>query len=123
VSLDGLAAGRVEHAGRKLALRLDMDAERVHAVAALDAAVLDAARARVAALPAPGADPGAAVRALVRRELAGRLGTPPGALRVERCGRVPWLWLAGAAAPLPLSLSHHGRFVSFACMLPAGGRA
>jgi hypothetical protein len=122
VSLAGPGCGRVAHAGRGFALRLDVDGERVHAVAALDAAALAAVRARVAALPAPGVDPSAAVRTLVRREAGGWLGAPPGALRVERRARIPWLLLAGAAAPLPLSLSHHGRFVAFACMLPAGGR-
>jgi hypothetical protein len=122
VWLEAPDRGWVEHAGLELPLRLDADAERVHAIAAESGTALAGVRAGIAALPAPDIDPSGAVRALVQRDVAAKLGAAPDALRIERRGRVPWLWPPGAAAPLQLSLSHHGRYVAFACMLPPGGR-
>jgi hypothetical protein len=56
--------------------------------------------------------------------VAERLGLAAGEMRVERRGRIPRLLLPGAGA-LDLSLSHHGRLVSFACELegPSPGSA
>ncbi len=71
-------------------------------------------RSRVAELPAPEADPSAAVRALAREELAPLLGTSVAALEIARRGRIPVLRIDGRDAPYDLSLSHHGRFVAYA---------
>jgi phosphopantetheinyl transferase (holo-ACP synthase) len=121
VSLAG-GAGAVEHAGLRIPVRIEADAERVHAIAADAPAALARVHARVAELPAPGADPSAAVRALACRDLAAWLGSAPEALEIARRGRIPFLRVAGAEAPLDLSLSHHGRFVAWACERVACGR-
>jgi hypothetical protein len=62
-------------------------------------------------------DPSQAARALAARELARRAGAPLEAVRFARRGRVPLVWLAGHDLRAHLSLSHHGRFVAFACRL------
>lgn len=114
VSLDGAAGGSVEHGGRRIPVRVEADAERVHAVAIDRAERLPTVRARVAELPAQGADPSAEVRRLAREELAAVLGAEAGALEIGRRDRIPVLRLAGRDAPFDLSLSHHGRFVAYA---------
>jgi len=96
----------------------------VHAVArqAGDApAFTETAVARLA----PGEEsPHAAVRRLVRERLAPVFGVAPADLAVHREGRIPVLWLHGERSDADLSLSHHGRFVSFACRLsPERGAA
>jgi len=114
VRLDDAHDGSVEHAGRRIPVRVDADAERVHAVAIDRAEALAGVRSRVAELPARDADASAAVRVLAREELARWLGTQPDALEIGREGRIPVLRMAGAPAPFDLSLSHHGRFVAYA---------
>src|SRR5262245_24406175 len=61
-------------------------------------------------------DPSLAARDLAVRRVAERLGLDASGLRVLRRGRIPSLALPGGGA-LALSLSHHGRFVAFACEL------
>jgi phosphopantetheinyl transferase (holo-ACP synthase) len=107
--------GSVEHLGREIAVRVESDGERVHAIATDAHDGFSRIRARVAELPAPDADPSAAVRALAREDLAPLLGAEPGSLEIGRRGRIPLLLVGGRAAPLDLSLSHHGRFVAWAC--------
>jgi phosphopantetheinyl transferase (holo-ACP synthase) len=114
VSLDFAGDGTVEHAGRRIPVRIDADAERVHAVAIDRVEALPAVHARVAELPDVSADPSAAVRQLAREELAPLLGAAPDALEIARRERIPVLRLAGRDAPFDLSLSHHGRFVAYA---------
>jgi len=58
-----------------------------------------------------------AVRRLVGERLAPVLGVTPAAVAIQREGRIPMLWLHGRRTDADLSLSHHGRFVSFACRL------
>ena len=107
--------GAVEHEGREIPVRVEADAERVHAIATDARAGFARIRARVAELPTPDANPSAAVRALARADLATLLGAAPEALEFARRGRIPVLCVAGGEAPLDLSLSHHGRFVAWAC--------
>jgi len=114
VSLSGGSDGTVEHKGRSIPVRVEADAERVHAVATDRAEALDGVRSRVAELEATDADPSAAVRRLAREELAPLLGAEPGALEIGRRDRIPVLRMAGRDAPFDLSLSHHGRFVAYA---------
>jgi hypothetical protein len=115
VHFDRDLAGSVEHAGREIPVRVEADLEHVHAIATDAREGFVRIRARVAELPAPGADPSAAVRALAREDLAPLLGASPEALEIVRRGRIPVLRIAGGEAPLDLSLSHHGRFVAWAC--------
>jgi hypothetical protein len=122
VRLGSGLAGMVEHAGREFPVRVEADAERVHAIASDARDGFARIRACVAELPAPGANPSEAVRALARADLAELLGAPPAALEFARRGRIPVLRVAGGEAPLDLSLSHHGRFVAWACE-PLGCRS
>jgi len=107
--------GAVEHAGREIPVRVELDAERVHAIAVDAIEGFARVHSRVAELPSPGADPSAAVRALAREGLAPLVGARPEALEIARRGRIPVLRVGGAEAGLDLSLSHHGRFVAWAC--------
>jgi phosphopantetheinyl transferase (holo-ACP synthase) len=114
VHIDATGAGRVEHEGRDISVRVEKDAERIHAVASDTAASLSQVRARVAELPTADANPSAAVRALACEDLAGVLGRDPGLIEIARRDRIPVLRVVGEDAPLDLSLSHHGRFVAWA---------
>jgi len=109
--------------------------ERVHVVALPVGADWGAVDFAVERLESIGSDPRIAVRALAIREISrslgiaphrlaiGRLGASPsgwrgGPLRAElgepRPSRIPTIELDGAPTSLSLSLSHHGRFISFA---------
>ncbi len=60
--------------------------------------------------------PSRAVRELVVQRLGEHFHTSPDAFELRRDGRIPRLRMAGAAeGAIDLSLSHHGRFVAFAC--------
>ena len=63
------------------------------------------------------ADPSRAARALAARVLGEELDLPAEAFHFGRCGRVPTLTVEGRRGSLDLSLSHHGRFVAFACQV------
>jgi len=63
------------------------------------------------------ADPSRAARALAARVLGEELELPASAFRFGRRGRVPTLTAEGRRGSLDLSLSHHGRFVAFACQV------
>lgn len=66
-----------------------------------------------------GGDASRDVRELARRTVASELGRDEREVRVERHpGEAPLLHWDPEAAPLPISLSHHGRLVAFACELP-----
>jgi hypothetical protein len=70
--------------------------------------------------PFVGEDASAAARALACGALADRLGVARERLSIAKRGRIPVLCADGAPAQADLSLSHHGRFVAFACELAAG---
>jgi hypothetical protein len=106
VALDPDGFGTVRRGGSVLALRVLADDERVHAVAFRgDPGRIDAVVARCAALGC--ADPSRGVRLLLDRALRG-LGVPA----LERRDRIPRLRLDGR--DVPVSFSHHGRFVAVA---------
>ncbi len=112
---------RVEHGGRRFALRFDDDEGRVHALA-WAAGVTGVVHAVERAASAGAADPSAAVRALACRVVAERLDVAASALEVRRRERIPDLFRDGAPVGGALSLSHHGGLVAFA-WLPADGAA
>ncbi|HXJ32417.1 MAG TPA: 4'-phosphopantetheinyl transferase superfamily protein [Candidatus Eisenbacteria bacterium] len=107
----------VHAAGRRFRVELRGDGDHVHAVAH-SAGAAGRTCAAVARIDA-GASPSAAARRLAIARLAPVLGVAPERLAIHRHGRVPALWIDGAPAAADLSLAHHGRFVSFACALPA----
>jgi phosphopantetheinyl transferase (holo-ACP synthase) len=117
VRLDPNLRGEVDVEGRSIAVRVDEDRLRLHAVAHLDAAALSALREEVAFLPSGLGDASAAVRALATLGVADWLEARPEDLHIRRVGRVPILFHRSDPAPVDLSLSHHGRFVAFACEL------
>jgi hypothetical protein len=53
--------------------------------------------------------------------IAARLAVAADELRIVRQERIPRLQLRGAPLPIDLSLSHHGRFVAFAALMPFRG--
>jgi hypothetical protein len=97
--------GTVRRGDRRIAVRVEADGERVHAVAFRGAeAGLCVEVARAAALDPD--DPSRAVRRLLARSLDGV------AFELTREDRIPRLRLAGR--DVAVSFSHHGRFVAFA---------
>jgi phosphopantetheinyl transferase (holo-ACP synthase) len=112
VALDARALGRVRHGEREFALRVEESAEFVHALAQAGAEVGAACsgvteRARE--------DASAEARDFACSALAARLGVARERLAVAKRGRIPVLCADGEPARADLSLSHHGRFVAFAC--------
>jgi len=92
----------------------------VHAVAWRAAEAPGVTRMGVARLATGETCPHAAARRLALEGLAPALGVAPEALAIHREGRIPALWVHGRRSGADLSLSHHGRFVAFACRLPTG---
>ena len=118
VALAAAGAARVSGAGRRFLVSLVRGDGALHAVASLEGA--DGGRALGAlGTRAPAEDPGGAARALALRVLAPLLGARAGGLAIAKREGLPELRLDGAPLAAALSLSHHGRLVSFACWLPA----
>jgi phosphopantetheinyl transferase (holo-ACP synthase) len=113
VELEDSLAGRVRHPSGELRVRVTLDGDCVHAVATSG----DTASLLMGAAEA-GDDPSAAVRSFAISRLSGHLGVDPCELTVERVGRLPQLRVRGRERAGVLSLSHHGRFVAFACTDP-----
>jgi phosphopantetheinyl transferase (holo-ACP synthase) len=67
--------------------------------------------------PSVGANPSDAVRRFACEQLAAQLACEPAELLVVKTHGVPQLERNGEPLAADLSLSHHGRFVSFACAL------
>ncbi|MFN8626967.1 MAG: 4'-phosphopantetheinyl transferase superfamily protein [Candidatus Binatia bacterium] len=111
--------GNVTYAGDRIAFRGVVDGEALHVVADDDAAGPVVALAAVLGCAAEA--PSVAVRRLAVAALAERLGVPTDALRIVRQDRIPRLQLHGVPLPIDLSLSHHGRVVGFAALLPCHG--
>jgi len=100
-------------------LRVDL---RVHA-GSVHAVARSCERARVLSATAKhdGTDPSHSVRALATQALAPALGVVSGELEIQReRDRPPVLLVRGRPTGAALSLSHHGRFVAFACEIPPG---
>ena len=67
--------------------------------------------------------PSRSVRKLACLRLAKRLDVDVKDLEVRKRGRIPELWIREAPAPAVLSLSHHGGWVGFACVMHTEGSA
>ncbi len=113
VQLEASGAGAVRHPGGLLPVRIEVAADRVHAIArsgggaALQSGVL-------AIAPDACASPGAAVRREVVLRVAHRIGASPAELVIEKQGRIPFVSRGGLRLPVDLSLSHHGRYAAWA---------
>jgi phosphopantetheinyl transferase (holo-ACP synthase) len=115
VALEGPDRAVVCHTGLRLAVRIAAAGHALHALA-LEA---DPPGERLvwAVEPRRRADPSRAARRLAARVLAEELGLPAAAFRFGRRGRAPTLAVEGGATRFDLSLSHHGRYVAFACQM------
>jgi hypothetical protein len=123
VTLDAAdSVGRVRHGPESFGLAIRRGADFLHARAwsitvATPALVWASRRLRP-----DERDPGAAARALAVSRLAEVLGIADDQLSILRERRMPALVIAGRHSDSVLSLSHHGRYVGFACRLAAGQR-
>jgi phosphopantetheinyl transferase (holo-ACP synthase) len=118
-------AATVAADGRAFDVDLAADDDRVHAIARARDCGEGMVYSAVARLGpgAAGDPPGAAVRRLTVTTLSRLLDIPEGDLALDRAARVPRLWLRGRPSTAAVSLSHHGRFVAFACRWPGAGAA
>lgn len=120
----GAGAGAAHHCSA--VARLDPDrTDRTDTMATADTAdtmattASAATAATMATMDQRANRPSIAVRSLALATLAQALSVAPGDLVISREGRVPMLYLRARRDPIALSLSHHGRFVAFACALPS----
>jgi phosphopantetheinyl transferase (holo-ACP synthase) len=123
VRLDDDSTGTVRLADRTFSVQVRLDRDVCHAVAWADRAH----RAHLARSPivvsgvrlvtASEASPRLAARRFAAESVAAYLGIAASDLELVKDGRLPRLRLHGRAAGLDVSLSHHGRFVAFACAL------
>ena len=105
--------GRVVHRGDVFDLEVRLDGASVHAVATSE----DEAGARVLwKVERALGDPGVAARRLAATAIGSALGLDPADLRIV--GRPPVATFRDRRIEVGVSLSHHGRFVAFACTLP-----
>ncbi len=118
VRLQGEEAAWVTHGSMRFDVRLEHRDDAVHAVAlAAPLPARDVIRGW-ARLEGAAVDLSAAVRRLAIDRLASELRVEPEALTIVRCGRIPRLLAGGEPTSIELSLSHHGRVVGFAAVLP-----
>jgi hypothetical protein len=141
VDLDVSLRGCVRHANREYPVRIAVTGDCVHVVAT-EAPAAGAVRAGVAVCAVEddvGASlPGCAARDLAAAGIAPLLGVERADLRFARRGRAPelqldpgvrrgwdparWGRVEARLDRVAVSLSHHGRFVAYACWLPESGR-
>ncbi len=140
VELDRDLRGRVRHRGGDYAVQVSVNRDRVHAVATRSrsgggderaAGRFRSAGVTGAAGSAEGAAPGRAAREFAASEIARLLAVSASHLHFGRRGRIPELQPSGSARSeldsarlasldrcldrLAVSISHHGRFVAYAC--------
>ena len=120
---DGELCGSVQHGSVSYPVRVRRHGDCIHAVAVAPGGHPSAMLAGVGPYPDDaGADsPSRAVRRLAIRDLAPRLATFASDLVIRSSERIPRLQHRDGRDVATLSLSHHGRFVAYACEL--GGDA
>jgi hypothetical protein len=118
VILDHSLCGSVGVGSRRWPVQIQIAGNCVHAVVSEDesfAGILsDSRRLTSAELR----DPSQGVRRFAIASIAAGLGVATSDLRIEKTNRIPQLIVAGEAAPVALSLSHHGSYAGFACHDP-----
>ena len=120
VRLDDDSTGTVRLADRTFLVQVRLDRDVCHAVAWLDRDHLARSPIVVSGVrlvTASEASPRLAARRFAAESVAAYLGIAASDLELVKDGRLPRLRLDGRAAGLDVSLSHHGRFVAFACSL------
>lgn len=116
VDLEQADRAKVRHGDVEFTVRIASAGHALHALAQ------DAGRGAdrlvwAVELKGRDADPSRAARELAARVLGEELDLPENAFLFGRRGRVPTLVVDGQRGSLDLSLSHHGRFVAFACQV------
>ena len=111
---DGEAS--VAHAGRSFAVRIVQSDGAVHAVALARPA--PSADVVAGSLGVRAGDLSAAARRFAVGRLAAYLGIDPARLAIVRRQRIPLLLVDGRPDAVDLSLSHHGRVIGFAALVP-----
>jgi len=124
VELDGALQGRVRHGTDVYPVQVTRRGDCVHAIATGSRGAPERVIAGVCRVAGDadggrhGALPGRAVRAFAVAEIAPRIKVPADSMRIERSGRIPRLVHRDGRRAADLSLSHHGRFLAYACALP-----
>jgi phosphopantetheinyl transferase (holo-ACP synthase) len=118
VDLDRSLCGSVRHGIRRWSVRVQIDGDCVHAVVSESGAFSGILSGVCRLVAAELCDPSAGVRRFAISSLATELGVATSDLRIEKVDRIPQLTLAGQAAPVAISLSHHGSYAGFACHDP-----
>jgi len=106
----------VRHVSGPFVVVLEPDHERVHAVAARSSSEYGHVIRGVAPCSEP-ANASQEVRRLACEAIARKLDVPSEGIEVRREGRIPSLYLDAQPLCMSLSLSHHGRWLAFACDL------
>jgi phosphopantetheinyl transferase len=115
VSLDRSLCGSVRVGIRRWPVRVRIDGDCVHAVVSENESFASTLSGSRRLLTAGLRDPSQEVRRFAIASIAAGLGVSASDLRIEKTNRIPQLIVAGEAAPVALSLSHHGSYVGFAC--------
>jgi phosphopantetheinyl transferase (holo-ACP synthase) len=115
VRLDDQLHGTVVVSHYSFEVRVDVHGDCIHAVASEK--VRDSRELAYGLGRSGDSDPSARVRSLAIGSLAERLGVRGSDLSVRRIARLPQLCVDGQPTDHALSLSHHGRFVAWACMV------
>jgi len=115
VSLDRSLCGSVRVGIRRWPVRVRIDGDCVHAVVSENESFASTLSGSRRLMTAELRDPSQGVRRFAIASIAAGLGISTSDLRIEKTNRIPQLIVAGEAAPVALSLSHHGSYVGFAC--------
>ena len=118
VNLDRSLCGSVRYGIRRWPVRVQIDGDCVHAVVAEKDSFADTLSGSCRLTTAELRDSSQGVRRFAIASIATELGVATSDLRIEKVDRIPQLILAGEAAPVALSLSHHGSYAGFACHDP-----
>jgi len=115
VNLDRSLCGSVRVGNRRWPVRIRIDGDCVHAVVSENesfASILSGSRQLTTAELR---DPSQGARRFAIASIAAGLGVSTSDLRIEKTNRIPQLIVTREAAPMALSLSHHGSYAGFAC--------
>ncbi len=115
VSLDRSLCGSVRVGVRRWPVRVRIGGDCVHAVVSENESFAGTLSGSRRLTTAELRDPSQGVRRFAIASIAAGLGVATSDLRIEKTNRIPQLIVAGEAAPVALSLSHHGSYAGFAC--------
>ncbi len=119
VNLDRSLCGCVRVGVRRWPVQVRIDGECVHAVVSENESFAGTFSGSRRLTTVELGDPSQGVRRFAIASIAAALGVATSDLRIEKPLRIPQLIVAGEAAPVALSLSHHGSYAGFACQ-PGG---